>query len=466
MTNMPETIIETVEKKSFWISERIIFVGTLVLFVLFAIGMYLTELHNPKVLNHNFLDYLFDSVSVGTLTGLFRGDSGNFTFWGQFILLLDMVLNGLIASVISVLLIIFIRLGFDRTNSLRYELERLQLNSRNIILFILFDFAFILGLGAVLFRFTGGRNLWEDIFNSASHILNDGVAALPNNMIPYAHDITMLLSGAFLIAIGGLGIGIRGHVYRKFLQLLRLQKLAAIIPDSLLAPRKYIIVILILTFGLQILGAIAMYVLDGNNHAIFDSSFSPVTKFVDMYYMSVSARTAGFTVFPDLSLLHDTTAYILILLMSIGAASSSFAGGILKLTAFLYIFIYLISKFEGKKDCVTPHSHVHLSEKTVLESNFRIMGFGLIVMCCIIILFFLQQNLSGLWIIFESISAVSNTGLSLGATNLLSDAGMIVMILLMTVGKIGFITTIISFFPKLQNLLSSAESDYDEFPVD
>src|SRR6266566_4834414 len=85
-------------KKSFWFSERIIFLGTLVSFFIFAVMLLFTEAGNTVAPHKTFLDFFFDTVSVGTLTGLFRGDSGTFTFDGQFVLLLDMVMNGLIAS--------------------------------------------------------------------------------------------------------------------------------------------------------------------------------------------------------------------------------------------------------------------------------------------------------------------------------------------------------------------------------
>src|SRR5579871_3842249 len=162
-------------KKSFWFSERMIFLATIISFFLFAIMLLFTEAGNIKATFHSFLDFLFDTVSVGTLTGLFRGDSGTFTFGGQLVLLLDMVINGLIASFISILLIIFMRFSLNRQESLKSELEKLNGHSWRILLFILLDFLFIWGWGTVLFTCSGSRSVWEAIFNSASHILNDGV---------------------------------------------------------------------------------------------------------------------------------------------------------------------------------------------------------------------------------------------------------------------------------------------------
>ena len=144
----------------------------------------------------------------------------------------------------------------------------------------------------------------------------------------------------------------------------------------------------------------------------------------------------------------------------------SFAGGILKLTAFIYLFVYLYSRFKGQKEVKIKSDFAHFSEKTAFEANFRLIGFTSIVLILSFVLFVLEGAISGNWLLFEAISAVSNTGLSLGATPLLGNAGMILMMILMIMGKIGFISFVISFFPKLQNLLENSDRNANEFPVD
>jgi Trk-type K+ transport system membrane component len=108
----------------------------------------------------------------------------------------------------------------------------------------------------------------------------------------------------------------------------------------------------------------------------------------------------------------------------------------------------------------------HFSEKTVFEANFRIIGFISMIVLITLGLFVSDSDISGYYLLFESISAVSNTGLSLGATPLLSATGMGLLMILMTVGKIGFISFIISFFPNLQKLLDQSGREANEFPVD
>jgi len=457
--------IKSLENKSFWISERIIFFGSIAAFFIFAVFLFLAEHNNIHLPYNKFIDFFFDSVSVGTLTGLFRGDSGTFNFAGQLVLLLDMVFNGLITSIIAILLIIFVRLGFDRKMSLRKELEKLNLHSKDILLFIIIDFFFIWAIGTGFFELFGSHSFWEALFNSASHILNDGITALPNSMVPYKSNIPLLLSGIVLIMIGGLGVSIRGYFYRIILKTIGLKKIANYIPESVIAPKNFVLVILAVTLALQLFGAVTLYIFENNNHAAF-SHMTPTVKFVNTYYMSVSARTAGFTTIPDLSKLDDKSKYILMFLMAIGASSGSFAGGILKLTAFVYIIAYIISQAKGEYDVSTPHKHLHFSQLTMIEANFRVIGFTAVLLAVLLLLFIVQPNVSGLYLIFEGISAVSNTGLTLGATYLLNAWSMILIIILMIVGKVGFITTVVSFFPRHQLLMEQAKHDPEELPVD
>lgn len=102
----------------------------------------------------------------------------------------------------------------------------------------------------------------------------------------------------------------------------------------------------------------------------------------------------------------------------------------------------------------------------MIEANFRVIGFTSVLVVVIFLLFFVQPNISGLYLIFESISAVSNTGFTLGATYLLNIWSMLLIIILMIVGKVGFITTVVSFFPRHQILMETAKKDSEELPVD
>jgi trk system potassium uptake protein len=477
--NLEDLINKKALSKPFWYTERILFLANLVVFVLCALVLSITEFNNPKNGQFNtFIDYLFNSVSVGTLTGLFRGDSGNYTFFGQFALLVNMVSAGIVASLVGTILLLLVRSGLDGEKKLENELKNLGLNSTAIIKFIFIDLFIIWLIGTILFKLSGTSTLWEAIFNSASHIFNDGVTALTNNMLPYRNNLPMLLSGGFLITIGGFGISIRGIFYKWFLNKIGQKKLAKLIPQEVLAPFNFAILIIFASLVLQFIGTFLIFTFEHSNPFTYSNGLysSDFIKILNSWYMSVSSRTAGFTTFgnldssgnpvADMSKINDKTSFVFMILMTIGASSGSFAGGILKLTAFIYLFVYLYSKFTGQKEIKIKSDFAHFSEKTSFEANFRLIGFTSIVLILSLVLFIIESNISGNWLLFEAISAVSNTGLSLGATSLLGNFGMILIMILMIMGKIGFISFIISFFPKLQDVLEKADKNANEFPVD
>jgi trk system potassium uptake protein len=471
-----EKIEHIIESKSFWSTERILFLANLLIFLFSGIALYFIEVNNPKNAGYNtFMDFLFNSISVGTLTGLFRGDSGFYTFWGQLVLLLNMTISAIVVSFVSVLLIVFIRSGLDKDKSLETEIDRLGLDSESTIKFVFIDILFVWLVGTLLFYFSGTRTVWEAVFNSASHIYNDGVTTFIGNMIPYKNNVMMLFSGGFLITMGGLGIGIRGLVYKFALNRIGLSNLANKIPDSVLAPKKMAFAVVFITLLLQIFGTSFIYSFEKDNVKTFADSSYNSTQLVNSWYMSVSARTAGFTtignsmpndyISADLSNINEKTNYILILLMTVGAASGSFAGGIFKITALLFALSYIISKLKGRSQ-VGIKNLFTFSEKSSIEANFRVVGFTFTVIVITLILFLGENNIGGTSLLFESISAVSNTGLSKGATGSLGFLSMSLIMFLMIIGKLGFISFVISFFPKLQDLLQSVSVDGDEFPVD
>lgn len=457
---------ENLENKRFWHSERKLFVGTLLIFLVSACLLTITEQNNLKVGPYNtFLDHLFNSISVGTLTGLFRGDSGNYTIWGQVVLLLNMIICGIISSVIAILLVLFVRVGLDRRQSLRREIKRLGLDFAEVIGFILADLLLLLTLGTILFLLTGVSNLWEGLFNATSHVFNGGATALTKNMIRYRENLPMLVSGAILITIGGLGSSIRAVFYKWVLTKLGLQKLATKISNSILAPKNFAIAVLLLTVTLQLFGAFTIFIAESGNPGTF-GTLSRVTAGVNSYYMSVSAKTAGFTTIPDLNQASDKTISVLILLMSIGDTSGSFTGGIFKFAAIIFSIIYFVSRYRAKKEIKAKMEFVSFVKKTHFEENLKILelfGLAITTALTIILLFYLTREADSYILLFEAASAMTNTGLSLGATGVLGPVSLLVIMLLMIISKLDFVSFIVSFFPKIRELFESAEKK--ELPI-
>lgn len=60
----------------------------------------------------------------------------------------------------------------------------------------------------------------------------------------------------------------------------------------------------------------------------------------------------------------------------------------------------------------------------------------------------LEPDLPSIDLLFETISAFSTVGSSLGITSLLGNASKLWLVLLMFLGRVGFITVLMSILPK------------------
>ena len=74
------------------------------------------------------------------------------------------------------------------------------------------------------------------------------------------------------------------------------------------------------------LGVIVYFLLEGNNPATL-GHLSTAEKWQSAFFMSISSRMAGFTLF-DIHAMNNATGLIIMLFMFIGAAPVSTAGGI------------------------------------------------------------------------------------------------------------------------------------------
>jgi trk system potassium uptake protein TrkH len=128
------------------------------------------------------------------------------------------------------------------------------------------------------------------------------------------------------------------------------------------------------------------------------------------------------------------------ILMSIGAAPGSTAGGI-KVTTIALVFVFIRSVLKGDEDYVLfkRRAPLRLIKKALV---IFIVFFVLIALLSLILM--LQENyLRPITVVFEVISAFATVGLSLDIMPDLSLAGKIYVIIAMLRGRIGILTVLI-----------------------
>jgi Trk-type K+ transport system membrane component len=145
--------------------------------------------------------------------------------------------------------------------------------------------------------------------------------------------------------------------------------------------------------------------------------------------------------------LQFSTLMMIFLLMWIGASPASTGGGI-KTSTFAIATLNILSLAKGKSRIEVFNREI--SDISVRRA-FSVISLSLIAIGTGILAIAItdpEKDLLG--IAFECFSAYSTVGLSVGITAQLSDAGKLVITLLMFVGRISMLTLMIAIFNKVK----------------
>jgi len=133
--------------------------------------------------------------------------------------------------------------------------------------------------------------------------------------------------------------------------------------------------------------------------------------------------------------------------MWIGASPSSTGGGI-KTTTAAVAFLNLRSIIRGRNR--TEVYRTQISELSINKA-FAVMLLSLLIIGCTVFLISIFDGDKGiLKIAFESFSAFSTVGLTLGITSELSDASKMVLIFTMFIGRVGVLTLFMALVKQIE----------------
>jgi len=391
-----------------------------------------------------FLNALFTSTSATCVTGLVPYDTA--THWsgfGQGVILLLIQLGGLgfMTFVTVIFQLIGKNMGVSKSRALmlssgeddRADLKRLL---RRILLgTLLFE-----AVGAILLcvrfipDFGAGKGIWFSVFHSVSAFCNAGFDVMGTqsakfvSLTAYATDPLVVLTIAGLIVVGGLGFCVWDDVLEK--------------KGKIKNFRLHTKIVLSFTAILLVIPTILFLFFERNT---FDGSF--FERLLIAFFNAVSPRTAGFNTV-DLSKMSDSGYLLTLVLMFVGGAPASTAGGI-KLTTFAVIVMGIATEFRGKRDLEIGNRRI--------ESSLVRQALAVFVSCLIIVLTATvaicaieEANAVATLkaVLFECFSATGTVGLSLGLTPTLSASSKIILILLMFVGRVGILTIGLAFGEK------------------
>lgn len=397
----------------------------------------------------SYIDALFTSTSAVCVTGLVvHNTASHFTFFGQVVILALIQIGGLGVMTLTTFFSAIIAGGLSvKVRFLMKEyLSQLNVVSVAKLLrkILLYTFT-IEAIGAIfLFAFNTNadkNNLFDRLFNSVFHSIsafcNAGFSTYENGLMQeYIQNnylyLTIIMS---LIVLGGLGFTVLAEM-SQLLKYKNFKRWNYIIRDKFSVTTK---IVLITTIFLIVFGSLFVFVLTPIDKADFSSIFN---TFFHSVFLSITSRTAGFNTVP-IELITVPAAFIVIFLMWVGASPGSTGGGI-KTTTFSLSIYSLYNQILGKE-------RLELFKKEITPTNLRdaylvVIANILALSVGIFFLLVMEKDKQPLDLVFEAVSAASTVGLSRNVTPFLGIGGKVVIILLMFIGRVGFLNFFLAFY--------------------
>jgi trk system potassium uptake protein TrkH len=380
----------------------------------------------------SFLNALFTATSATCVTGLVVVDTGTiFSTFGQLVILLMIQIGGLGFMTFATLFALLLgkKISLKERILLQESLNNLSMEgivklARRILIFT----AVIEFVGAVLlsirfsFDMPLGKAIYFGIFHAISNFNNAGFDLMGefNSLTSYVDDPTVTLTVCALIILGGIGFIVMNELF-EFRKSKRLS--------------LHTKVVLVTSALLVLIGTIGIFLFDYSNQ----KTLKPLTfsgKILGSLFQSVTARTAGANTL-SISDLTQSSLFLLVFLMFVGASPGSTGGGI-KTTTFSTLIGAVWSQIRGKEDVVfyrqrIGYETIYKALTVTLSGLFLVMGGTLVLTIT-------EQGKDFLMLLFETTSAFATVGLSMGLTPELSHVGKGIIIFTMFAGRVGPLT--------------------------
>ena len=414
----------------------VIFIGTALLMLPFSV--------NEGVTHPGLLASLFTATSATCVTGLSVVDTATtWSIFGQIVILCMIQLGGIGFMTFAVMIAKIVRKMLSPKERMLVAMSY-NLNSYadvgGILKSVAIGTAIAESIGAILLfirfvkLFPIEEAIFKSIFTSISAFCNAGFDLMGDfyaagaEGVNYASSMGLFVDDPFicltlsaLIIVGGVGFAVWFELKEKLLRKKRLS-----------AYTKFVIII---SASLFIGGAVLIAILEWNNCNTI-GNLSIGGKLIASFFHSVSLRTAGFSSFSNGEMGFGTQILSLIL-MFIGGASGSTAGGVKVVTVGVFVYT-VICNMIGKNDAILFNRRITHNSFVRAASVIFVQLF--LILAASVAIFSLSSNVGAMDVIYEVTSAVSTVGNSTGITASLGIAPQIILIFLMYFGRVGILT--------------------------
>ncbi len=388
-----------------------------------------------------FITAVFTATSATCVTGLIVADTfSQWSLFGQLVLLALIQIGGLgfISLGATVSMLLRKKIGLKQRGLIRESFNVLEIRGAvRLTKRVIFGTLLFEGIGAIVLsacfipKMGLAQGIYYGIFHAISAFCNAGFDLMGryepgSSLMGYQSHPVVLITIMLLILIGGLGFIVWSDMLdHKF----HFRKYALHTKIVLLAT-------LVLTFG----GALLFYFMEGGR--LF-ADMDGMGKFINSMFCSVTPRTAGFNSV-DTGAMTDGGKLLTIVLMFIGGAPGSTAGGV-KVTTIVVLIVYLKATFTR-----TPGTNIlgRRLEDSAVQKASAVFCTNLFLAVTAGICICSAQNLDGIDALFETFSAISTVGMTAGITGSLNTFSRVIIILLMYLGRVGSLSFAMSFTDK------------------
>lgn len=395
--------------------------------ILIAAGTLLLKFPGVYPGELSWIDAAHTATSAVSVTGLAVVPTSEFTFAGQLIILTLIQLGGLGIVTLSASLVLFLGRHFSLNEQLMMSSlnEDFSLRNTEMLIKLVVRYTFICeSVGTVIIlagNLINGESflpaLWHAIFISVASYCNAGFSPYPDSTISM-HWLSLAGSG-LMILTGSLGIYVIYDIMQRITgkrRFLRAHSKLVLWATAMLLTSAVIL--------LRYLG----------------TAKGELLPWIDSGYMAISSCSAGFNCVP-MDQLNDVSLVLCMFLMLVGGAPGSTAGG-LKISTVAIAAAAIWNTITGHRETIIFRRHI--PHDNVMKAFAVITLFGVMVVAGSIAVKLTNPDQDLGCLLFESISAICTVGLSIPDTSTnMPDAGKLVIILLMYVGRIGPLTLLL-----------------------
>lgn len=404
--------------------------------LLFSFAYMMPSSHIKEI---SFVDSWFLSASAMSVTGLTPINiTEDLTTIGQLILMIQIQIGGIGIMVILGLMFMMFKekISLSQQTLMSFDQNQKDLKSIKGLIVFIFSFAFITELLGFALIYPTVHKEYGDIstsifisaFHSVASFTNAGFDLFGGSMADYATHTVFVLTTCLLIFLGSIGF----------------PTVAEIVTNRGRKKSLFTKINLSMHTILIVIGFILFFLIEFGNKF---SDYMIQDKILNSLFLSITSRNAGLSTV-DLPTLTASSLFLMMILMFIGGSATSCGGGI-RVTTFAVLCAKMKSIVRGREDVVLFKKGIHGEDVSKSFLVFFVF-LGLFVFSCFTLS--LVENFKFEQIMFEVMSALTTTGLSIGITADLTDFSKVILTILMITGRIGVVSIIYSFIkPKKSN---------------